>query len=96
LNAKYTFRNSVVSKRSGAKLLNFIEMGLKFQHQCPTHYYPMGNGDVLHRVVHKEVQLPQVIFCDILDYDHLPIVFHLLDLIKTRNTSVPIDKFRDW
>jgi hypothetical protein len=46
---------------------------------------PTGNGDVLNIVVQKNVQQSVVIVSDILDSDHLPIIFHLLDHIRTRN-----------
>jgi hypothetical protein len=35
------------------------------------------------------------IVSDILDSDHLTVVFHLLDHIRTRNVSDPVDKFTD-
>jgi hypothetical protein len=31
-----------------------------------------------------------------LDSDHLPIIFHILDHVKIRNLSDPIEKFTDW
>ncbi|PNF15438.1 hypothetical protein B7P43_G18173, partial [Cryptotermes secundus] len=37
-----------------------------------------------------------VIVSDIFDSDHLPIVFHILDHVKIRKLSEPIEKFRDW
>jgi hypothetical protein len=43
--------------------------------KCPTHYSPSGNGDGLDIVVHKNVRLSEVIVSDILNSDHLPIVF---------------------
>jgi hypothetical protein len=46
-------------------------------------------------IVHKNIQLSEVIICDILDSDHLPIIFHLLDHVRTRNLSDPVDKFTD-
>jgi hypothetical protein len=64
--------------------------------QCPTHYSPAGNGDVLDIVVHKNVQLSKVIVYDILDSDHLTIVYHLLDHVRTRNLWDPGDKFTEW
>jgi hypothetical protein len=68
-------------------------MILKFQHhKVPTHY--SGNGDVLDIVVHKNVRLSQVIVSDMLDSDHLPIIFHLLDHIRSRNLSDPVDKLQ--
>jgi hypothetical protein len=63
--------------------------------QCPTHYCPVGNGDMLD-IVHKKIRLSEVIVADILDSDHLPIVFHLLDYVRTRNPLDPVDKFTDW
>jgi hypothetical protein len=50
--------------------------------QCPTYYYPAGNGDVLDIVVHKNVRLSEVIVSDILDSDHLPNIFHVLDHVR--------------
>jgi hypothetical protein len=35
--------------------------------QCPTHYSPEGNGDVLDIVVHKTVRLAEVAVSDTLD-----------------------------
>jgi hypothetical protein len=35
--------------------------------QCPTNYSPVGNGDVLDIVVHKNMRLSNVIISDILD-----------------------------
>jgi hypothetical protein len=55
-----------------------------------------GNGDVLDIVVHKNVRLSEVSVSDILDSDHLPVIFHLLDHIRTRNLSDPVDNFTDW
>jgi hypothetical protein len=37
-----------------------------------------------------------VIVSDILESDHLPIIFHILDHVKIRNLSDPIEKFTDW
>jgi hypothetical protein len=34
--------------------------------------------------------------CAILDSDNIPIVFHLLDHVRTRNLLDPADKFTDW
>jgi hypothetical protein len=97
LNAKYHFLNSVVSNPSGIKLLNLLHIN-KFEisaPQCPTHYSPAGNGDVLDVVVHKNVQLSEVTVTDILDSDHIPIVLHLLDHIRNMNLSDPVGKFTD-
>jgi hypothetical protein len=47
-------------------------------------------------VVHKNVWLLELTVSDILDSDHLPIVFYLLDHDRTRNLSDLLDKFTDW
>jgi hypothetical protein len=64
--------------------------------QCPTHYSPAGNGDVLDIVVRQNTRVSDVTVSDILDSDHLPIIFHILDYVKIRNLSEPIEKFTDW
>jgi hypothetical protein len=64
--------------------------------QCPKHYSPAGNGDVLVNVVQKNIRLSNVIVSDILDSDHLPIIFQILDHVRTLNFSTPIEKFTDW
>jgi hypothetical protein len=98
LKAKHPFWNSVVSNLSGRKLLNLLHIN-EFEisaPQCSTHYSPVGNGDMLDTVVHKNVRLSEVIVCDILDSNRLPIVFHLLDHIRTRILSDPIDRWEWW
>jgi hypothetical protein len=57
---------------------------------------PVGNCDVLDIVVHQIIRMSDVIVSDILDLDHLPIIFHILDYIKIRTLSEPIEKFTDW
>jgi hypothetical protein len=47
-------------------------------------------------VVHKKVQLSEVIVFDILDSDHLPVIFHLVDHVRTTNLLDTVDKFIDW
>jgi hypothetical protein len=64
--------------------------------QCPTHYSTVGNGDVLDIVVHKNIRLSNVIVSVILVSDHLPIIFHILDRIRTKNVSAPLEKITDW
>jgi hypothetical protein len=62
--------------------------------QCPSHYSPAGNGDVLDIVVHQNDRLSSVIVSDILDSHHLPTVFQILDHVKTKNLSEPVEKSR--
>jgi hypothetical protein len=51
---------------------------------------------VLDIVVHQNIRVSDAIVSDILDSDHLPIVLHILDHVKIRNLSEPIEKFADW
>jgi hypothetical protein len=48
---------------------------------------------VLDIVVHQNIRVLDVTVSDILDSDHLPIVFHILDHV---NLSERIEKFTDW
>jgi hypothetical protein len=50
---------------------------------------------VLDIVVHQNIRVQDVIVCDILNSDHLPIIFHILDHVKIRNTSQSTEKFTD-
>jgi hypothetical protein len=98
LNAKNPFWNIAVTNPSGDILLHLFNVN-DFEisaPQCPTHYFPTGNGDVLDTVVLQNVRMSDVIVSDILDSDHLPIIFHILDHIKIRNHPGPIEKFTDW
>jgi hypothetical protein len=98
LNAKHSSWNSAVSNTSGEKLLKFFDRN-DFEisaPQWPTHYSPGGSGDVLDIVVHKNIRLLNIIVSDILDSDHLPIIFHILDHVRTKNFSAPLEKFTDW
>jgi hypothetical protein len=63
--------------------------------QCPTHYSPAGNGNVLDIVVDQNIRVSDIIVSDIFDSDHLPILFHILDHVKIRNPSETIEKFTD-
>jgi hypothetical protein len=47
-------------------------------------------------VVHQNIGVSDVTVSDILDWDHLPIVFHTQDHVKIRNLSETIEKFTDW
>jgi hypothetical protein len=64
--------------------------------QCPTHYSAAGNVNVLDIVVHQNISVSDIIVSDILDPDHLPVIFHILDHVKIRNLSEPIEHFTDW
>jgi hypothetical protein len=47
-------------------------------------------------VVHQIIRVSRVIVTDILDSDHLPTVFHILDHVSIRNLSQSVEKFNDW
>jgi hypothetical protein len=51
---------------------------------------------VLDIVVHKNIRVSDITVSDILDSDHLPIIFHIMDHVEIRNLSKPIEKFTDW
>jgi hypothetical protein len=98
LNAKHPFWNSSVSNPSGVELLEFFDKN-EFEMstpQCPTHYSHAGNGDILDIVIRKNIRLSSVIVSNIMDSDHLPIIFHILDHVKIRNLSEPIEKYTGW
>jgi hypothetical protein len=66
------------------------------EQQFPTHFSPAGNGEVPNIMVHKTVRVSINVVSNILDLDNVPIVFQLLDLLRTNNPSDPVDKFTDW
>jgi hypothetical protein len=47
-------------------------------------------------MVHQNIRVSQVTLSDILDSDHLPVVFHILDHVKIKNFSEHIEKCTDW
>jgi hypothetical protein len=97
LNVKHPSWNSAVSNPSGEKLTELFDLS-DFEisaPQCPTHYSLGGNEDVLYIVVHKNIGLSNVIVSGILDSDHLPIIFHIVDHVRTQNLSAPTEKFTD-
>jgi hypothetical protein len=97
-NAKHPVWNSKVSNPSGLKLLNlFLNCNFEISTpQHPTHFVPVGRGDGLYIVVHKDVWLSEVRVLEIMDSDHLSIMFYILDLIRAREILDPVEKFTDW
>jgi hypothetical protein len=75
------------------KLLNlFVNCNFEIlAPQHPTHFVPNGRGDVLDIVVHKYVRLSEVRVLDIIDSDHLRIMFCKLDHIKAREILDPVE-----
>jgi hypothetical protein len=69
----------------------------KFLHHSVQPVTPWGgNGDVLDIVVHKNIRLSNTIVSDILDSDHLPIIFHILYNVRTKNVLATREKITDW
>jgi hypothetical protein len=92
LNAKNPVWNGRVSKLSGDRLLDLADNDFQISApQCPTHYTPQGNGDVLDNVLHRNIRLSDVTISDILDSDHLPTLFHILDHVSARDISAPVE-----
>jgi hypothetical protein len=63
LNAKHRFWDSAVSNPSGEKLMALFDLS-EFEistPQCPTHYSPAGNCDVLDIMVHQNIRVSDVI-----------------------------------
>jgi hypothetical protein len=98
LNAKYLVWNSQISNRTGMRLLK-LQDNSDFQISAPrhpTHYTPSGNGVVLDIVLYRNVRMFDITVLEILDSDHLPILFHMLDHVSTRDISAPIEIHTDW
>jgi hypothetical protein len=98
LNANNPFWNSAVSNPSGEKLLRLFYVN-QFEisaPQCPTHYSPAVNGDVLHVLIHQNIGVSDVIISDILDSGHIPITLNIRDLVKIGNLSDLIERFTGW
>jgi hypothetical protein len=68
LNDKHPFWNSAVSDPSDGKLVTLFDLN-EFEisaTQCPTHFSPAGNGDILDIVVDQNIRLLGMIVSDIL------------------------------
>jgi hypothetical protein len=92
----HPFWNSSVSHPSDKELLELFHKN-EFKISVPqysTHYSLAGNGDILDVVVHLNIRVSDVTVYDILDSDHLPIIFQILDHIKVTNLLEPAEKFR--
>jgi hypothetical protein len=98
LNAKYPVWNSQLSNRSGTRLLD-LQDNSDFRISAPrypTHYTPSGKGDVLDIVLHRNVRISEVKVLEILESDHLPILFHMMDHVSTMEISAPDEIHTDW
>jgi hypothetical protein len=64
--------------------------------QCSTHYTPDGRGNIQDIVVRQNIDLSEIIVMDILDSDHLTIMFSIMDPVRTRESLDPVEKPTDW
>jgi hypothetical protein len=98
LNAKHPGWNSKISKPSGLKLLDlFVISNFEISApQHPTHFVSDGTGDVLDIVVNKGIRFSEVRVLDVMDSNHLQIMFCILDHVKAREIFDPVQKFIDW
>jgi hypothetical protein len=69
---------------------NLLVLASTFQLHIILHYASDVRGDVLDIVVYHNIRLSQDIVTNILDLDHLPIMFEILDPAKTREASDPV------
>jgi hypothetical protein len=60
--------------------------------QCPTHYSPAGNGNVLHVVVLQNIRQSGIIVSDVLNSDHLTVIFHILEHVRITYPLAPVEK----
>jgi hypothetical protein len=51
---------------------------------------------VLDIVFHRNVRITEANVLEILDSDHLPVLFHMLDHVSTRDISATIEVHTDW
>jgi hypothetical protein len=87
-----------VSNPSGLKLLEiFFSYNFKISApQCPTHNTDDGRGCVRDIVVHQNFQLLEATVTDILDWDHLSIVFSILGSVGAGEALDPVEILTDW
>jgi hypothetical protein len=73
-----------------------MTMTSKFQHPNIPLTTLQGTGEIIDTVVTKNIQLSDVTVPDILDSDHLPIFFTILDHVRAKDNLNRVEKFRDW
>jgi hypothetical protein len=71
-------------------------MNSKFQHHNAPLIIPLREMVTHWTLWFTRILDFQVTVSNILDSDHLPIIFHILDHVKIRNLSEPIEEFTDW
>jgi hypothetical protein len=58
------------------------------------HYTPDGRGD-FNTVVHQNIRLLEVTVTDIMDSQHLSVMFSILDPVRMRKALHPVEKLTD-
>jgi hypothetical protein len=98
LNARNLIWNSKISNPLWLNLLKlFISLNFGiWSPQYPARYNPDGRADVLDVLVYQNVWQSEAIVIDILGSDHLQIMFTILDSIRTREASGPVERFTYW
>jgi hypothetical protein len=101
LKIKQPVWNRKVSKPSCLRLLelfvcsNFQISTPQFSMHHAMHYPHDGSCGVLGTVVYENISVLEVTLTDILDSDHLPITFSILDPLRTKEASDPVEKLTD-
>jgi hypothetical protein len=89
LNSKDPVWNSQISIKLVTNLLN-LQDKTDFHISAPryqTQYIPSGNGDMLVKRLQRNVRMSDVNVLEIVDSDHLLILFHMLDYVSTNYIS---------
>ena len=100
LNSKHRFWNSRKQNRNGLRLydsLHHIDFAI-IAPTSPTHY-PKNGGtpDVLDVVLYKNVRIMTDVLTDnVLNSDHLPIIFEIDSQLFTSNTTDFTEKLYNW
>jgi hypothetical protein len=98
LIAKHRVWDSKISNPSRLKLLElFVSSNFEISTaHCSTHYTPDGRCDVLVIVVHRNDRLSEVTVTNILDSAEIPMIFSILDPVRTSEGLDPVEKLTDW
>jgi hypothetical protein len=84
----------VMFQTPGLKLFELsVSPNFKISARRSTNYTPDGRGDVLDIAVYQNVS--EVTVIDIQYSDHLS-MFSIVDLVRTREASDPVEKLTDW
>jgi hypothetical protein len=98
LHSKHPVCSKNISNTSDLKILELF-VSTYFETSAPRycpHYKRYGRSYVVHILVHQKVRLSEVIVTDILDSDHLPIIFNILNPVRKKEALNPVEKLTDW